>query len=115
VENLNQMREAFDVPAVTLDQVLEAFPEISPLNLLDWVYGQPGLRKERMARAWREIVLSEHGRIGNQARNRKLSPNERSSLARHAALCKHHKNLRLTSEEVTLHSNGAVNGARAGY
>jgi hypothetical protein len=106
--NFNQMLEAFDVPAVTLDQVLEAFPEIRPINLLDWVFTQPQLRKQLITRARDAITKSDFARIGNRARNEKLSPSERSILARRAALAKHRRNCRPSLEQVMMHSNGAV-------
>jgi hypothetical protein len=73
-----------------LDQLIETF-EVASSSIVDYVWSRPDLRKELIAKARRAIVLSAYGKLGNEARNAKLSPSEKSILARHAAICRHRK------------------------
>jgi hypothetical protein len=98
----------------TFDDLIEAYPEVPATDVLRWVFNQPSLREQLLADAKDLIVKHEHAKLGNRARNKKLTAAEKSILARHAALSRHGKNLRLTLEQVMLRSNGAVNGAVAG-
>jgi hypothetical protein len=74
-------------PMKTISQLLADY-DVSPMVMLDWIWGEPSLRKELVERS-RHDVLSQFGKVGNAARNAKLTDAQRSESARHAARCRH--------------------------
>jgi hypothetical protein len=102
-----------------LDQIIDAF-EVPPIHVLDWVFDHPRLRRALIIRAKDLIVKHEYAQLGNRERNAKLSPGERSILAKHAAAVRWHKgqslpdHLDLLSSLFKINGNGSsVNGAGA--
>jgi hypothetical protein len=62
--------------------------DVSPVVALECIWAEPSLREILVERA-RPDVLSRFGKIGNAARNAKLTDAQRSESARHAARCRH--------------------------
>jgi hypothetical protein len=73
-------------PIKTISQLLADY-DVSPMAMLEWVWSEPSLRQELVERSRRD-VLSQFGKVGNAARNAKLTDAERSASARHAARCR---------------------------